>query len=214
MLHHRRVAVIGAGPAGLSQLQALAAYSDQLEIVCYEKQSDWGGQWNFTWRTDLDGYGEPVHSSLYKHLVTNAPKECYEFCDYTFDHHFGKAVPSFLTREDYRSYFTGRAEKSGVRRLIEFNTVVKNVDYKKGQFTICVIDLVSKKSQVEKFDYVIVATSHYSIPQVPNFEGIDTFPGRIIHSHDFRDGRQFSGQNVLVIGGKYSAEDIATQMIR
>jgi len=24
------------------------------EIVCYEKQDNWGGEWNYTWRTGLD----------------------------------------------------------------------------------------------------------------------------------------------------------------
>ncbi|CAM5383007.1 NAD(P)/FAD-dependent oxidoreductase OS=Corynebacterium variabile OX=1727 GN=CVA01_05500 PE=4 SV=1 [Corynebacterium variabile] len=34
------------------------------EIVCYEKQDDWGGQWNYSWRTGTDHYGEPVPSSM------------------------------------------------------------------------------------------------------------------------------------------------------
>jgi len=32
-----------------------------------------------------------------------------------------------------------------------------------------------------------------------------------MHSHDFRDAAEFKGRNVLVIGGSYSAEDIALQ---
>ena len=74
----RRVALIGAGPCGLSALQAFAAAktSGEIipEIVCFEKQSDWGGMWNYTWRTGLDEHGEPVHSSMYKRLMINAPK--------------------------------------------------------------------------------------------------------------------------------------------
>ena len=38
--------------------------------------------------TDTDEYGEPAHGSMYQGLWTNAPKECYEFPDYTF---FAKA---------------------------------------------------------------------------------------------------------------------------
>jgi trimethylamine monooxygenase len=33
------------------------AGADVPEIVCYEKQNDWGGLWNDTWRTGLDAYG-------------------------------------------------------------------------------------------------------------------------------------------------------------
>jgi len=56
-----RVAVIGAGPSGLAQLhafeQARKMGTDLPEIVCFEQQSDWGGLWNYTWRTGLDEHG-------------------------------------------------------------------------------------------------------------------------------------------------------------
>ena len=56
----KRVAIIGAGPSGLAQLRAFAsaerAGADIPELVCYEKQADWGGLWNYTWRTGLDQY--------------------------------------------------------------------------------------------------------------------------------------------------------------
>jgi len=55
---NKRVAVIGAGPSGLAQLRAFASAeakgADIPEIVCFEKQADWGGLWNYTWRTGLD----------------------------------------------------------------------------------------------------------------------------------------------------------------
>ena len=95
---NKRVAIIGAGPSGLAQLRAFqsaqAAGAEIPELVCFEKQSDWGGMWNYTWRTGLDEYGEPVHSSMYRYLWSNGPKECLEFADYTFEEHFGKLRPS------------------------------------------------------------------------------------------------------------------------
>ena len=42
-----RVAIIGAGPSGLAQLRAFqsaqAKGADIPELVCFEKQADWGG---------------------------------------------------------------------------------------------------------------------------------------------------------------------------
>lgn len=47
----KRVAIIGAGPSGLAQLRAFQSAfengADPIELVCYEKQRDWGGQWNY-----------------------------------------------------------------------------------------------------------------------------------------------------------------------
>ncbi|TIQ15882.1 MAG: NAD(P)/FAD-dependent oxidoreductase, partial [Mesorhizobium sp.] len=78
---------MGAGPSGLAQLRAFKSAADKgaeiPEIVCFEKQSDWGGLWNYTWRTGLDEHGDPVHGSMYRYLWSNGPKECLEFADYT-----------------------------------------------------------------------------------------------------------------------------------
>jgi trimethylamine monooxygenase len=98
----KKVAVIGAGPSGLAQLRAFQSAksngADIPEIVCFEKQSNWGGLWNYTWRTGLDEYGEPVHGSMYRHLWSNGPKECLEFADYSFEEHFGKQIASYPPR--------------------------------------------------------------------------------------------------------------------
>lgn len=177
-----KIAIIGAGPCGLSQLRAFcqteAAGNKIPEIVCFEKQNDWGGQWNFTWRTGLDEFGEAVHSGMYRHLWTNAPKECYEFPDYSYDKHFSKPMPSFLTREQNRDYILGRAKESNLRRYIRFNNAVRFVDFdeEKKQFLVRVEDLTNGKSYTDFYDYVIVATSHFSTPHVPYFEGTERFP--------------------------------------
>ena len=212
-----RVLVIGAGPSGLSQLRAFAlaesAASVQIpKVKCYEKQSDWGGMWNYTWRTGLDQYGEPVHGSMYKHLWSNAPKECLEFADYSCAQHFeNKPMPSYLPRKYFRDYIVGRAEKSDIRRLIQFNSAVKFVEFTNNVFNVRVLDLLTGKSRLEQYDYVIVAVSHFSVPNVPHFEGIDSFPGRVIHSHDLRDATHFAGQKILIVGAGLSAEDVALQ---
>ena len=212
-----RVAVIGAGPCGLSALrafqQAAAKGASVPEIVCFEKQNGWGGLWNYTWRTGLDEYGEPVHSSMYRYLWSNGPKECLEFADYTFDDHFGQPIPSFPPREVLFDYIVGRAEKSGIKGQVRFATAVRFVEYddKAGTFHLTSEDLKSRATKTEDFDYVVVATGHFSIPNVPYFEGVEKFPGRVMHAHDFRDAQEFAGKNLLIVGASYSAEDIALQ---
>jgi len=212
-----RVAVIGAGPCGLAQMHAFEEArkkgADVPEIVCYEKQRDWGGLWNYTWRTGLDEHGAPVHGSMYRYLWSNGPKEVLEFADYTFEEHFGQPIPSFPPREVLYNYITGRAERDDLRRFVSFDTAVRWIaeDSSTGGFQVAVEALADGASRVEQFDHVIVATGHYSIPNVPAYEGFETFPGRIMHSHDFRDAHEFEGQDLLVMGSSYSAEDIALQ---
>ena len=213
----KRVAIIGAGPSGMAQLRAFESAQKKgheiPEVVCFEKQENWGGLWNYTWRTGLDEYGEPVHASMYRYLWSNGPKEGLEFADYTFEEHFGKQIASYPPREVLFDYIEGRLKKADVRKWIRFKTVVKSVsfDNELQQFHLTAKDQNNDKEYKEMFDNVVVASGHFSTPNMPYFEGFDTFNGRILHAHDFRDAMEFKGKDILIIGTSYSAEDIGSQ---
>ncbi|RMX45818.1 hypothetical protein pdam_00015601 [Pocillopora damicornis] len=166
----------------------------------------------------IDQFGEPVHGSMYKGLWSNSPKEVNEFPDYTFEEHYKKPIPSFPPREVLYDYLkvrsltmtaflfnlqSGRWTKGDFRHLIHFNHVVRQVTYNDNtdDFSVVVKSLVEDKDlPVQKFDYLIVATGHFSVPSVPSFPGIQEFPGRVMHSHDFRNAYQFQGQTILIAG--------------
>ncbi|WP_417262538.1 NAD(P)-binding domain-containing protein [Celeribacter sp.] len=213
----KRVAVIGAGPSGLAQLRAFQSAAQKgaeiPEVVCFEKQSNWGGLWNYTWRTGVDENGEPVHGSMYRYLWSNGPKEGLEFADYSFEEHFGKQIASYPPRAVLFDYIEGRVIKADVRKWIRFSSVIRWVEYDadKGDFEVTVHDMVEDRVYKERFDNVIVASGHFSSPNVPEYEGFDQFNGRIVHAHDFRDAREFEGKDVLLMGSSYSAEDIGSQ---
>ena len=213
----KKIAIIGAGPSGLAQLRSFAAAQEKgdsiPEIVCFEKQDDWGGLWNYSWRTGLDQYGEAVHGSMYRYLWSNGPKECLEFADYTFEEHFGHPIASYPPRAVLWDYIKGRVEKSDVRKYIRFSTVVRNVEYDETTkiFTVKTHNLKNDIEHTDTFDAVIVAVGHFSTPNIPQFDGFNTFGGRVLHAHDFRDALEFKGKDILILGSSYSAEDIGSQ---
>jgi trimethylamine monooxygenase len=59
-----------------------------------------------------------------------------------------------------------------------------------------------------------VATVIFNVPNKPTFPGIETFTGRIIHSHDFRDANEYKEQRLSIVGASYSAEDITLQCLK
>ena len=213
----QKVAIIGAGPSGLAQLRAFqsaAAKGEAIpEIDCFEKQGDWGGLWNYSWRTGLDEYGEPVHCSMYRYLWSNGPKEGLEFADYTFDEHFGRPIASYPPRAVLFDYIKGRVEKAGIRNWIKFRHACRRVEYDqaKGMFRVVVEDLANNRELVSDYDYVVCASGHFSTPNVPYFPGFETYQGRVLHAHDFRDALEFKDKDILIIGTSYSAEDIGSQ---
>ncbi|MBC8240569.1 MAG: NAD(P)/FAD-dependent oxidoreductase [Alphaproteobacteria bacterium] len=200
-----RVAILGAGPSGLAQLRAFQSAADKgeeiPEIVCYEKQAEWGGLWNYTWRTGVDEYGEPVHCSMYRYLWSNGPKEGLEFADYTFDEHFGKEFASFPPRAVLFDYIEGRVKKAGVRKYIKFQTAVHRVAFNDdtGMFSVTVHDLPNDHEYTEEFDDVICSTGHFSRHNVPEYEGVDVIGGRVLHAHEFRETMEFKHKDILII---------------
>ncbi|NNF77653.1 MAG: NAD(P)/FAD-dependent oxidoreductase, partial [Rhizobiales bacterium] len=141
------------------------------------------------------------------------PKEGLEFADYTFEEHFGRPIASYPPRAVLFDYIKGRVEKADVRKWIRFNTAVRHVTYDdaSGKFSVTAHDLAGDKEYTEEYDYVVVASGHFSTPNVPSFEGFDTFNGRVLHAHDFRDALEFKDKDLLIVGTSYSAEDIGSQ---
>ena len=186
-----KVAIIGTGPCGLSMLRSFEQAEKKGEkipgVVVFEKQEDWGGLWNYSWRTGSDQYGDPVPNSMYRYLWSNGPKECLEFADYSFDEHFGKPIPSFPPREVLYDYIIGRVEKGNLKNKVRFNTSVTSVVFNENNFEVTSHDKKKDKFSKDSFDYVVVSTGHFSVPFIPEYAGMKSFPGRIMHSHDFRD---------------------------
>merc|ERR1712141_341132 len=161
----KRICLIGAGPSGMSvlyQLERLRKEGVEVpEVVCYEKQSNWGGLWNYTWRTGNDENGEPIHGSMYRYLWSNGPKEALEFPDYTFEDHYGKAIPSFPPREVLFAYLQGRWKQMGLKEKINFKTVVRMVTFNEETDKFSVVtenlterNLTSKVQPTEEFDCI------------------------------------------------------------
>ncbi|CAF1109217.1 unnamed protein product [Adineta ricciae] len=209
----KRIAIIGAGPCGLFQLIALK--NDDLDLICFERQSEWGGMWLYTEESKTSTSEEPVHTSMYKQLWSNGPKELVECVDYTFDEHFGHSTPSYQPRSVVYDYLVGRAERNDIRKYIRFQTAVRHVNNEEGnKFRVTVEDLKTKTREDLIFDYVIVAPGRYATPNIPQFEGMSQFSGHVLHSKYFHDASQFVHQHVLIIGSSYSAEDIALQLYK
>ena len=151
---------------------------------------------------------------MYRYLWSNGPKEGLEFADYTFEEHFGRPIASYPPRAVLFDYIKGRVEKADVRKWIRFNTAVRHVTYDDASGHVLRhrhMTWRATRNTRKNIDYVVVASGHFSTPNVPSFEGFDTFNGRVLHAHDFRDALEFKDKDLLIVGTSYSAEDIGSQ---
>lgn len=59
---------------------------------------------------------------------------------------------------------------------------------------------------------VVFATGYNRVPKRPAFPGLDHFEGTCIHSAEYRSGRKYTGQRVLVVGCGNSGAEIALDL--
>jgi cation diffusion facilitator CzcD-associated flavoprotein CzcO len=185
-----RVAVIGAGPAGLATLKALA---DQgIRAKCFEAGDRVGGLWIF---------GGP-HSSAYRTLHLNASRTRTEFADFPMPADW----PDYPDHTRIAGYLRDYADAFRLTGQVTLRHTVQRVTRQTGG-TWEVAATGPHGSITERFDAVIVANGHNSRPRPASYPGEVTADQ--LHSHDYRGPEQLAGRRVLVVGGGNSAMDIA-----
>jgi putative flavoprotein involved in K+ transport len=60
--------------------------------------------------------------------------------------------------------------------------------------------------------HLVFATGAYGPPRRIALAGAEDFAGRILHSSEYRDGRDFAGQRVVVIGSATSGHDVSLDL--
>ncbi|XP_025066898.1 flavin-containing monooxygenase FMO GS-OX3-like isoform X3 [Alligator sinensis] len=207
-----RVAVVGAGAAGLCAARHLAARPEAFAPpVVFEASAQLGGTWVYSEERPF-GKGPPLPCNMYRDLRTNLPKEAMAFPDFPFE----VALPSFLPRAAVLSYLEHYTESHGLRGYIRFQRLVKQVTPVDGPESGW--DVTSSQAtgggeqETERFDAIMVCSGHYSTPFIPSISGLETFTGQVLHSRDYRCPEPFAGHSVVLVGAGPSGVDLAQQL--
>ncbi|MDE2394880.1 MAG: NAD(P)-binding domain-containing protein [Burkholderiales bacterium] len=186
-----RVAVIGAGAAGLCAAKTLIARG--VEVVVYEIGSCIGGLWVY----DNDSGLAPAYRSL--HLNSEARATAYK------DFPFPADGPLYPDHAQVRRYLEAYAERFGVLPHIRFRSKVVDVARRGERWSVKLGD-----GTAGEFDAVVVASGHQGSPSHPDWK--DQFTGEYLHSHAYRVPEPFRDKRVLVVGMGNSAVDIASDI--
>ncbi|XP_017284329.1 flavin-containing monooxygenase 5 [Kryptolebias marmoratus] len=201
----QRVAVIGAGPSGLTSVKA--CLDEGMEPTCFESSDDMGGLWKFK------EVSEPNRASIYRSLTINISKEMMCYSDFPIPADY----PNYMRHSKILKYFRMYADHFRLLQHIRFQTSVKRVtqrpDFSRtGQWEV----VTENKDGLEErhvFDAVICCSGHYTYPNLPlkDFPGIETFEGKYMHSWDYKGPEDMYGKRVVVIGIGNSGGDIAVE---
>lgn len=190
-----KVAVIGAGPSGLTTLKTLREAG--LEARAFEAGPRVGGQWVID--------NPSGTSAAYRSLRTNTNRAMSRFTDYAFPDDY----PEYPSHAGMADWLERYASRFGLLDHVALATRVDHVTPEAdGGF------LVSAGGHApERFDAVVAATGNLWEPVRPELPGV--FDGPTLHSKNYRDPAtplDLRGQRVLVVGLGNSGCEIAVEL--
>ncbi|MFF3854581.1 flavin-containing monooxygenase [Micromonospora sp. NPDC002575] len=186
-----RVAVIGAGAAGLATLKALA--DADVPAVAFEATDTVGGLWVY-------GADSPAYRTL--HLNTSRTRT--QFADHPMPAHW----PDYPDHTRVAGYLRDYAHRFGLLDAVRLrHTVVAVTRGPDDRWTVRATgpDGTSEVTVAA----VVVANGHNRAPRPPEPRPAGDCTAEQIHSHAYRGPDQLADRRVLVVGGGNSAMDIA-----
>jgi dimethylaniline monooxygenase (N-oxide forming) len=197
-LENCRIAIIGAGPGGLSAAKYLSR-ADVRDLVVYEAGSKIGGLWCYE--------NDNGMSSAYRTLHINTAKNITSFSDLPFD----DDVQMFPDHRDMYQYLQRFVEKFDIAKYIRFNSKVISVRKAVGfEAARPVWEVETESGDIDTFDRVVIATGHLHRPlEVERFK---EFTGEYFHSHYYKEPGPYVGKRICIVGIGNSAADIASDV--
>lgn len=190
----KRVAVIGAGPAGLAAAKCLREAGHSVQG--FERSSGIGGIWN----SGADS------SRVYANTLMTSSKFVTSFSDFPPD----PELPHFLSHQQYLEYLQSYARKFSIEHDFRFSTTVTGVKRSLQGWTI---ETVSHDGlRAETFDAVAVCSGLHQQVAKTGLEGLEDFEGGKIHSSEYFEPSLFRDKNVAIVGAGESASAIASEV--
>ncbi|MED6155266.1 hypothetical protein PIB30_003448 [Stylosanthes scabra] len=188
----RRVIVVGAGPSGLSAAACLTKKS--IPYILLEREDCSASLWK---KHTYDR----LHLHLSKHLcqLPHMP--------------FPPSSPSYVPRNQFLAYLDSYVAHFAISPL--YRRTVEFAEYDEVAKSWRVKARNGDSGEVEEYvgRFLVVATGETTDPFVPQVEGLGSFPGKVIHSTEFKSGKGFEGQHVLVVGSGNSGMEIALDLV-
>jgi 4-hydroxyacetophenone monooxygenase len=183
-----RVAIVGAGIAGLTAALELAAAGIDYEI--FDRNDEVGGTW---------------HTTTYPGIGVDTPSAYYSLSrDIN-----GDWSSYYPMGAEYQSYLVSVADKNGLRQRTRFGTEVEALwwDDQRRRWQIHSLGPDGARD-VSYANVVIPAAGYLNRPRWPDLPGRETFSGVSIHSARWDPDLDLTGKRVAIIGAGCTAVQI------
>ncbi len=190
------VVIIGAGISGIGAAYRIAESDRSTSYVILERRDRVGGTW------DLFRYpGVRSDSSIF---TLSWPWEPWTGEEYVAD---GDRI---------RDYMEDAARKHGILPHIRFHTTVTAADWDSATdtWTVHVTENGAARSYRSRFVFFGSGYYDYDDPHTPDFPGLDTFVGTIVHAQHWPEDLNYTGKRMVVIGSGATAVSLVPALAR
>jgi indole-3-pyruvate monooxygenase len=182
LMRNRDTLIIGASLSGLASAAALQKH--QIDYLIIEKEHRVAAPWH------------RHYDRL--HLHTNKGRSALPYKKFAGD------IPRYPSRQQLIDYLDDYRNAFKIDPV--FNTEALLIK-KEGYGWLTETNNGSFRSA-----NLIMATGPFGKPATMHIDGMETFPGKILHSSEYRNGEDFRGEKVLVVGFGNSACEIAMDL--
>ena len=195
---HEQIALIGAGPSGLSAARALSQHG--VAFQGFELHTDVGGLWN------IGNSRSTVYESA--HLISS--KHMTEFKEFPMP----EGTADYPSHRELLDYFQAYATHFDLKRHFRFGVRVVRVEpISQAADARWRVTFDPGNGQLKSAEYkgVVIANGILAEPNMPQWPG--QFSGQLMHTSAYKKAEQFKGQRVLIVGAGNSGCDIAVDAV-
>jgi cation diffusion facilitator CzcD-associated flavoprotein CzcO len=195
---HLDVLIVGAGLSGIGAAWHLQDRSPAKTYAILEARADLGGTW------DLFRY-PGIRSDSDMHTLG------YRFKPWT-------ATKSITDGNSILEYVRRTARESGIDRRIRFHHRVLGAAWSSAEnrWTVEAERVDTGEAVRLTCDFLWTCSGYYRYDRgyTPEFEGVERFPGPVVHPQHWPEGLDYSGKRVVVIGSGATAVTLVPAMAK
>ncbi|KAF5743257.1 indole-3-pyruvate monooxygenase YUCCA6-like [Tripterygium wilfordii] len=190
-LYVRGPVIVGAGPSGLAVAACLKEKG--VPSVVLERSNCIASLWQLK-----------TYDRLHLHL----PKQ---FCELPLMG-FPNDFPTYPTKEQFINYLQDYATRFDIRPT--FNVTVSSAEFDRtlGLWRVRSVGVKGEEELEYLCRWLVVATGENAEAVVPEIEGMKEFGGDIKHTSLYKNGKEFRGKKVLVVGCGNSGMEVCLDL--
>ncbi len=194
-IEHHDVLVVGAGISGVGGAYHLRTQCPDKSFVVLESKDSFGG----TWRT-------------HTYPGIRSDSDLYTF-GYRFKPWTGAPI---ATAEKILTYMGEVIEENDLDRYIRYNHQIASATWSSEdkRWTLQATDTATGKAKTFTGRFLWMCQGYYSHAEgyTPEWEGMDSFQGDIVHPQTWPDDLDYAGKKVVVIGSGATAATVIPAM--